>query len=436
MRETRPPSLVQVFGQRKMLVLLLFGFSSGLPLYLTKSTLQAWATTAGVDLATVGAASLLGLPYALKFIWAPLIDSVRLPFLGRRRGWIAAMQVLVALAVMAMSLHDPRQGLVLLAANAFLVALFSATQDIVIDAYRIDVLADRELGLGVSLHVMGYRVGMLLTGGIALVMAERMSWQQVYLLCGLLALLPVGATLLAPEPRVQTPPASFRTMVVEPFGEFVRRVGMGRLGFLLLFIVLFKLADSLLQNLALPFLLSHGYTKAQVGVLQGALGIGSTIAGAFVGGLAMTRLGLNRALWIFGVMQMASNGVYYALALRPPDVGMLTGAVVVENFCTGLVTASFTGFLMAMCSREYSATQFALLTSLMAFSRDIIVTPSGAIAESLGWPGYFLMTVVAGFPGLLLLPVFAPWGRDVPVGAAVHAGEVEDDARREAYSGG
>lgn len=435
MRQSAPPSLPQVFGQRKMLVVLLLGFSAGLPLYLTKSTLQAWATTAGVDLKTIGAASLLGLPYSLKFLWAPLIDGTRLPFLGRRRGWIAAAQVATAAAVMAMSLHDPRQGLVLLAANAFLVALFSATQDIVVDAWRIDVLTERELGLGASLHVMGYRVGMIAASAGALVLAERISWPQVYLLCGVLALLPVGATLLAPEPRVTPRPASFRTLVVEPFGEFVRRVGGARLGFVLLFIVLFKLADSLLLNLAMPFLLSHGYQEAQVGILQGGVGIGTTILGAFVGGVAMTRLGLNRALWIFGILQMGSNAAYYGLAVMPPDTGLLTAAVVVENFCTGLVTASFTGFLMAMCSREHSATQFALLTSLMAFSRDVVVAPSGGIAESLGWPGYFLFTVAAGLPGLLLLPFFAPWGRDVPVGAAVHAGDVEEDARREALSG-
>jgi PAT family beta-lactamase induction signal transducer AmpG len=435
-RDTATPSLPQVLGQRKMLVLLLLGLSSGLPLYLTKSTLQAWATTAGVDLGTIGLASLLGLPYSVKFLWAPLLDSTRLPFLGRRRGWIVTLQLLVAVSVMAMSLHEPRRALLLLGANAFLIALFSATQDIVVDAYRIDVLADRELGLGVSLHVMGYRVGMLLTGGLALVLAERMSWQQVYLVCGLLALLPIGATLAAREPRVIVPPSSFRTVLVEPFADFVGRVGGVRLGLVLGFIVLFKLADSLLLNMALPFLLSVGYTKAQVGILQGALGIGSTVAGAFVGGLAMTRLGLNRALWIFGILQMASNAAYYALAVLPRDVRWLTAAVVVENVCTGLVTAAFTGFLMAMCSREYSATQFALLTSLMAFSRDILVAPSGKIAEALGWPGYFLFTVAAGLPGLILLPWFAPWGRDVPVGAAVHAGEVEEDARREAMAGG
>ncbi|HEX8432866.1 MAG TPA: AmpG family muropeptide MFS transporter [Longimicrobium sp.] len=428
MRDTsRAPSLLSVFGQPKMAALLFLGFSSGFPLYLTGRTLQAWMTTEGVDLGTVGLVSLLALPYSLKFLWAPFLDRYVPPFLGRRRGWLVITQVLLGLSIAAMSFHDPKRGLFLLFINALLIAFFSASQDVVVDAYSVDVLTDREMGVGASLKVLGYRIALILTGGLALVLADQMPWPMVYASMALLMLIGVGAAFAAPEPVVPNgPPPTLFTAVVQPFGEFFRRAGPRNAALLLLFVVLYSLADRLVQNMATPFLLARGYTQTEIGAIQGALGLVATIGGVLVGGAVVAKLGINRSLWIFAVIQMLSNLVYYGLALTPNDLSYLTAAIVVENICGGMVTAGFVAFMMSLCSREFSATQYALLSSFMAFARDILVAPSGKIAESTGWPSFFLLTIAAGLPALVLLPILAPWNRDLPKGAAAHTGEVTE----------
>lgn len=424
---SRAPSLLRVFGQPKMAALLFLGFSSGLPLFLTGRTLQAWMTKEGVDLGTVGLVSLLSLPYSLKFLWAPFLDRYVPPFLGRRRGWLVITQVLLGLAIAAMSFHDPRKGLFLLSVNALLIAFFSASQDVVVDAYSVDVLTDREMGVGASLKVLGYRIALILTGGVSLVMADQMPWPMVYAVMGLLMLIGVGASLAAPEPVVPGgPPATLFTAVVQPFREFLWRAGPRIAVLLLVFIVLYSLADRLVQNMATPFLLARGYTQTEIGSIQGVLGLIATIGGVLAGGAVVAKLGINRSLWIFAVIQMLSNLVYYALALLPNDLSYLTAAIVVENVCGGMVTAGFVAFMMSLCSRQFSATQYALLSSFMAFARDILVAPSGGIAESTGWPSFFLLTIAAGLPVLVLLPILAPWNRDLPRGAAAHTGEVTE----------
>ncbi len=399
-----------VFGQRKMVVLALLGFASGLPLYLTSRTLQAWMRVEQIDLTTIGLFSLVALPYSLKWVWAPLIDRYAPPFLGRRRGWLVVMQVGLVVAIAAMSLQDPRRGLQLLALNALLIAVFSASQDLVIDAYRTDVLSERETGAGAAIWVTGYRVALLATGALAFVLADRMPWPMVYLALSALMAIGIAAAVWAPEPVQDQPsPATFADAVVLPFRDFIGRAGAGPAMLALVFVVLYKLPDYLAGSIATPFLLDVGFTQTDVGAIQGGLGIVATIVGALASGGLVARVGINRTLWIVGALQAASNLAYYGLALAGKNYPALVATIVVENFCTGLVAAGFIAFLMSLCSVRFSATQYALLSSLMGASRDILVAPAGGIAKATGWPVFFLITLAAAIPGMLLLPVFAPW---------------------------
>ena len=430
-RAPRPLPVHKLFGQPKMAIILLFGFSSGLPLFLTSRTLQAWMTLERVDLTTIGLFSLVALPYSLKFIWAPVVDRFVPPFLGRRRGWILITQVILLLLIAWMSFRDPLRGQQLLAVNALLIAFFSATQDVVVDAYRADVLNDYEMAGGAAMYVVGYRIALIVTGSLAFILADRLSWPITYLVLASLMLIGVIANFRAPNPvERDAPPKSLTEAVVLPLGEFFQRAGWGKGFAVLLFIVLYKLSDSLAQNMSTPFLLQTGFTQTEIGAIAGFLGLGVTIFGALMGGVVSGRIGINRSLWLFGGLQAVSNLMYYFLALIGKSQAFLIATMLVENFCTGLVTAGFLAFLMSMCSVRFSATQFALLSSLMAASRDILVAPAGGIAEATGWPTFFLITLAAGIPGLILLPVFAPWNADRPTVAAVHTGETvsPDDA--------
>jgi Major Facilitator Superfamily. len=417
-------SPIRIFGQPKMAVLLFLGFSSGLPFYLTSKTLQAWMTTAHVDLATIGFFSLVTLPYSLKFVWAPVMDRYVPPFLGRRRGWVLITQLLLLVAIGAMSLHDPERGLKMLAINAIAIAFFSASQDISLDAYRTDVLTDREMGAGAAVFVMGYRIALLVTGGFALYLADTISWPIVYLVLATLVLVGLVTTFIAAEPVLHDkPPRTIAEAVMLPFGEFFQRSGMVRALMVLLFIVLYKYSDSLAGSMTTPFLLLTGFSQKQVGAVFGGAGLIATIVGTLAGGAAIGKWGINRPLWVFVVFQGLSNLTYYALAMSSESHAFMVTAVVVENFGLGLVTAGMTAYLMIMCNKRFTATQFALLSSLMAASRDLLVAPAGKIAEGLGWPNFFLITVAMAIPPLLLLPFIAPWSRDIPSGAADHSGE-------------
>ncbi len=416
----RGPSALRVYGQRKMAALALLGFASGLPLYLTSQTLQAWMTVEGVDLTTIGLFAFVGLPYTLKFVWAPFLDRFVPPVLGRRRGWLLVLQLALVVVIAAMGLHSPRTAAALLAANALLLAFLSASQDIAADAYRTDVLGARETGAGASVFVMGYRVALLVTGSAALALADRLGWPAVYGGLGALMIIGVAATLFAPQPaREGPPPPSFAAAVVGPFREFFGRIGPGVGALVLLFIVLYRLADALAGGMSVPFLLKTGFTLTEVGAIRGGVGLVATILGTLAGGAAVARFGINRPLWVFGAFGAVSNLAYYGLAVVGRDLGLLTGVIVAENFCAGLATATFVAFLMSLCNVRFSATQYALLSSLMGVANTVLVAPTGKLAEVLGWPGYFLLTLAAGLPGLLLLPVFAPWNAAVPRGAAV-----------------
>lgn len=393
-----------------MLALLLLGFASGLPLFLTSRTLQAWMTVEEIDLSTVGAISLVALPYSLKFLWSPLLDRFVPPFLGRRRGWLVVTQIALVLAIAAMALQRPTQALDLLAINAVAIAFLSASQDIAFDAYRTDVLHPRELGAGAAVTVLGYRIALLVTGSLALILADRLPWPTIYLgMAGLMALC-LLPSIFAPEPEVAVrPPATFADAVKLPLIEFFTRKGVAQGFLILVFIVLYKLGDALVNNMVTPFLLQTGFTQGDIGRIQGGMGLIATIVGALAGGALLSQWGVNRSLWIFGGLQAISNLVYFGLAQVGQNYPLMTIAINIENFCGGLGTAAFVAFLMSLCNQRFSATQYALLSSLMAVSRDILVAPAGGIAKAIGWPMFFLLTIAAALPGLLLLPIFAPW---------------------------
>lgn len=393
-----------------MFALLLLGFASGLPLFLTSRTLQAWMTVEGVDLRSVGAISLVAVPYSLKFLWSPFLDRFVPPFLGRRRGWLVVTQIALALAIAAMALQRPAQALQLFAINAVAIAFLSATQDIAFDAYRTDVLNPRELGAGAAVAVLGYRIALLVTGSLALILADRLPWPTIYLGMAGLMLLCIFPSFFAPEPEIAVrPPATFADAVKLPFIEFFQRKGVTRGFLILVFIVLYKLGDALVNNMVTPFLLQTGFTQGDIGAVQGGMGLIATIVGALAGGALLSQWGVNRSLWIFGGLQAISNLAYFLLAQAGQNYQMMVVAINIENFCGGLGTAAFVAFLMSLCNQRFSATQYALLSSLMAVSRDILVAPAGGIAQAIGWPLFFLLTIAAAIPGLLLLPIFAPW---------------------------
>ena len=419
-------SLFRQLAQPKMAALLFLGFASGLPYLLTQRVLQAWMTVAKVDLTTIGIFSLVLVPYSLKFLWSPLLDRYVPPFLGRRRGWMLITQVGLLIAIAAMSLHDPARGVQILAINAVVIAFLSASQDISIDAYRTDVLEHREMGPGASIYVLGYRAALLITGSIALMLADRIPWPTVYVAMAALMVIGIVATVLAPEPLLRvTPPTSLGAAVVEPFREFFTRAGVWKGALALLFIVLYKFPESLAQNMLTPFLLQTGYSQTDIGAVQGGVGLVATIVGSVIGGLIMGRIGINKSLWVFGAAQALSNLMYYFLALIGQSQSFLILAVAVEYFCYGMVASGMVAFLMDICSMRFSATQYALLSSLMAISRDILVAPGGKLVEMFGWPTFFMITVLAGLPAIAPLPFFAPWGKDRPDIASDHTGDVE-----------
>ncbi|MBD2207129.1 AmpG family muropeptide MFS transporter [Calothrix sp. FACHB-1219] len=402
-------SLIQVFGSRKMAALLFLGFASGLPLLLIGNTLKAWMTVEQVNLAAIGWFSLASLPYSLKFLWSPFLDRFTVPWLGRRRGWLILTQLALIVAIAIMAFQQPKQALQLLAINAIVIAFLSATQDIAADAYRTDVLEKLEMGAGAAVFILGYRIALLVAGALALILADRIPWSSVYLLMAGTMALGIFATLFAPEPAEISPPASLSEAVILPFGEFFQRQGVLQGFLMLVFITLYKLGDALLSNMTTPFLLQVGFTKTDIGTIQVGMGLIATIVGALAGGAILSRIGINRSLWVFGVLQAVSNFAYLALAYTGKNYQAMVLAINIEQFCGGLGTAAFVAFLMSLCNQKFSATQYALLSSLMAVSRDILASPGGAIAQNTGWPLFFIITIVAAVPGLLLLPIFAPW---------------------------
>ena len=385
----------------RMLIALLMGFSSGLPLLLTGSVLQAWLKDGGIDLTRIGLFALVGLPYTLKFLWSPLFDRYALP-LGRRRGWMALMQLSVAGALLLLSMTQPAADhlwLVMLA--GLLVTFFAASQDIVIDAYRRESMAESELGLGSALYVNGYRLGMLLAGGGGLILADWMSFEAMYRLMAVIMAACVTVTLLAPEPPLpEGRPRNLREAVVLPFRDYFSRDGAW---LILAFILLYKLGDTMASAMTTPFYLDLGYSKTEIGTVVKLFGFWATLAGGTLGGLWILRAGMHRALWLFGFGQMISTLGFVVLAQLPPNEVALAAVVAIENLTAGMGTAAFVGFMAALTDRRFTATQYALLSSLMGVPRVLLSAPTGWLAQTLGWSGFFLLCVLIAIPGLMLL---------------------------------
>lgn len=394
-------TLKSVFSGR-MLVAVLMGFASGLPLLLTGSVLQAWLKDGGVDLASIGLFALVGLPYTLKFLWSPLFDRYMPPLFGRRRGWILVTQAGLAAALFLLSMARPTaDDLMWVSVAALLVAFFSASQDIVVDAYRRESLADDELGLGSALYVNGYRVGMLLAGGGGLILADWISFESMYRLMAAAMAACTVVTLLAPEPPLpEGRPTTLVNAVLLPFRDFFSRDGAW---LALAFVLFYKLGDTMASAMTTPFYLDLGYSKTEIGTVVKLFGFWATIAGGTLGGIWILRVGLNRALWWFGLGQMLSTLGFVVLAGIAPGIAALAAVVAVENLTAGLGTAAFVGFMAALTDRRFTATQYALLSSLMGVPRVLASAPTGWLAQWLGWPGFFLLCTLIAIPGLLLL---------------------------------
>ena len=397
--------MASVYRSPRVAPLVVLGFASGLPLALTSTTLQAWATVAGVSLTQIGFLTLVGAAYTLKFLWAPLIDRYAVPLLGRRRGWIALSQLLLAAAIALMGQFDPAGSLGVIALLAVFVAFMSATQDIAFDAYSTDVLRSNERAAGAAVRVLGYRVAMIVSGGLALIIADQwLGWGGMYALMGALMAVCAVATFMAPEPEVVVKaPASLRDAVVLPLVEFFQRPEA--VSFLAL-IVLYKMGDAFSGALSTTFLIrGAGFGVAEVGSITKVFGLAATVLGALVGGGLMSRLGLYKALLFFGVVQGFSNAGYWLLAsMEQPDLLTMAVVVALENLCAGMGTAAVVALMMALCNQRYSATQFALFSALSAVGRTYLAGPlTPPLVEAVGWSSFFLLTVVLALPGLWLL---------------------------------
>lgn len=406
-----PPSYASVlreFLTGRMIVAALMGFASGLPLLITLTLLQAWLTENGLSLDTIGLFALITLPYSFEFIAGPFIDRYTPPWLGRRRGWLFAVQLALAASIVGLGMTNPRANLTLVAGCALLVALFSALQDTVINAYRRESLADDEQGLGASMYIWGYRIGMLVASGGGLILAQDIGFRMTFTVMGLLMVPGLLTTLLAPEPRAHAlPPASLRDAVVGPFVEFFTRRQNAAL--ILLFIVLYKLGDTLALTMTTPYYLQLGYTTAQIGTVAKLFGFWSVVLGGVVGGSAILRIGQYRALWWFGLLQALSTAAFAWLVYTGPSLSWLAVVVCAENFTGGMGTAAFVGFMANLTNKEFTATQYALLTSLMSVPRTLLASSTGFMATSLGWTGFFLTCALLAAPGLFLLTRFRGW---------------------------
>ncbi|WP_075180471.1 muropeptide MFS transporter AmpG [Pantoea sp. 1.19] len=394
---------LRFFTQRNSAILLVLGFASGLPLALTSGTLQAWMTVENIDLKTIGFFSLVGQAYVFKFLWSPMMDRYTPPFLGRRRGWLLITQLLLLAGIALMGTLDPASDLFWLAALAVLVAFCSASQDIVFDAWKTDVLPPEARGSGAAITVLGYRLAMLVSGGLALWLADRyLGWHLTYGLMALMMIPGIIATLLAKEPdHAVARPASLEEAVVAPLRDFFQR---NNAWLILALIILYKLGDAFAASLTTTFLIRGvGFEAGEVGLVNKSLGLLATIVGALLGGALMVRLSLFRALLLFGILQAVSNLAYWLLTVTDKHLYSMASAVFIENLCGGMGTAAFVALLMALCNKSFSATQFALLSALSAVGRVYVGPAAGWLVELWGWSGFYAFSVVAGLPGILLL---------------------------------
>ena len=402
----------QVLASGRLWLAGLMGFAGGLPLLLTLTLLQAWLTSAQVSLTTIGFLGLVALPYNVKFLWAPLMDRFVPLRLGRRRGWLVIAQLSLALSIAALGLQDPGRSLWAFGLAALAVAFFSATQDVVIDAYRRESLADAEQGLGASMYTYGYRLGMLVVSAGGLIMADRVGFRAVYFAMAAIMLAMVVVTLLAPEPGgSQERPKTLKTAFLGPFAEFFRRrkaMPSGALA-VLAFILLYKLGDNLASHMTIPFYLDIGFSNGEIGTVVKFFGFWPLMFGVFVGGVLNLRAGLYRALIVSGVLQGVSTAGFAVLSLVGPDRGWLAAVIAFENLSQGMGTAALIAFMAFLTDRRFTATQFAMLSALATVPRVVLTAPTGWMVTQMGWAPFFLFSALVAIPGLLLLLAFRGW---------------------------
>lgn len=394
---------------RRILIIGLLGFSSGAPLLLVGSTLGAWLTESGIDKSTIGLFALVALPYSFNFIWAPFIDQLRLPFfcklLGRRRGWLLFIQLLLALAIAAQAFTDPSQQTLHTALIAVLIAFFSASQDVVIDAYRAEILERPQYGAGAAIAVFGYRLGMLATGAGALALADQIPWNLVYVCMAACIAVGMATTLLAREPAAPVAPPKevgfMKRALIEPFADFAKQHPRWLL--ILAFIFCYRLSDGFISFMTTPFFLDIGFDKTTIATVAKLYGFGATLAGMFLGGVLIGRWTIIRCLWVFAVLQIFTNIAFVILSVSGPDTSLLMLAVSMDNLSGGMITAAAIAYMMTLCSPAFTATQYALLSSLASLASKTIAGAAGFIAAAYGWPAMFIISGAMGIPALILL---------------------------------
>ena len=406
----RKETLREAILNWRVLICIFTGFTSGLPLYILIQLVPGWLRTEGVGLAEIGFFTLVGMPYTWKFLWSPIMDRYTLPFLGRRRGWMLTTQLALMASIATMGLFSPQLSIWTVAYLAAAVAFFSASQDIVLDAYRRELLPDNELGLGNAIHVQAYRLSGLVPGALALILADFLPWHVVFFIVAAFMLVGIGLTLAIDEPdRDPGAPRTIQEAVINPFREFISRQGLEPALFVLAFLFFYKLGDNMATALQTPFFIDVGFTLTQIGSIAKFSSLTAAIVGGLVGGLIMVKLPINRALWLFGIVQIISILGFALLSKVGANPWMLGVVVAFEYLGVGLGTAALTAFIARSTNKAFAATQFALFTALAATPRTLANAVTGLIVEQIGWTNFFLLCTALAIPGMLLLFKVAPW---------------------------
>jgi len=412
-RSRQRESFKEAILNKRMLICVFTGFTSGLPLYVLIQLIPGWLRVEGVGLAEIGFFALIGFPYTWKFLWSPFMDRFTLPFLGHRRGWMLVTQLALFLSIAAMGFVKPDLSIWTVAYLAAGIAFFSASQDIVLDAYRRELLPDVELGLGNSIHVQAYRLSGLVPGSLALILADHLPWHTVFMVVALFMAVGLILTLVIREAIADpSPPRTMREAIIEPFKEFVQRKGPGAAALMLAFLFLYKLGDNMATALQTPFYIDVGFSLSQIGSIAKFASLFSAIIGGLVGGVMMIKLGINRALWIFGVVQIVSILGFALLSVVGANPWMLGVTVSLEYLGVGLGTAAFTAYIAKNTNPVFAATQFALFTALTSVPRTLANAVTGVIVEHTGWTIFFFLCTALAIPGMLLLFKVAPWNED------------------------
>ena len=400
---------LKVLLNNKMGICCLTGFASGLPLFILISLIPAWLRIENIDLKVIGLFSLIQLPFTWKFIWAPIFDRYKI-LMGRRRGWLIVFQILLLLSIASLGFFNAAIDLKTIALISFLIAIFSASHDVVIDAYRREILDNAELGIGNAIHVNAYKISSLIPGSLSLILADMIPWQNVFLITSLFMLVGIGMTLAVKEPDTQyIQPKNFKDSVIQPFISFFKKNGRQNALYILLFIFLYKLGDSMATALVTPFYIDLNFSMTEIGIIAKNAGLWASVIGGFLGGIWMIKIGINKALWIFGFLQLVTIIPFIVLSMVGHNLILLGITVGLESFAMGLGTTALIAFISKQTDPRYTATQFALFTSLASIPRSITNASTGFIVESLGWTNFFYLCFMLAIPGMLLLLKVAPY---------------------------